>query len=201
MRDQQPVRRFASSRRPRLALGGLAAVGVTLSGCGSADYQQAQFTSVAACTQAGFEANLCQTAYVAAVQEHERSAPRFNSLASCEAEWGTSSCSPVTTPVIAGSSYNTGSAFVPLVAGFVLSQAMQRRFYERGDVDIDYYGGGYYRGGAPVYRSRSGTPVVVSRSGGKAISTPVNVNTATVARSGFGGMGMSRASSGRSFGG
>jgi uncharacterized protein YgiB involved in biofilm formation len=194
MRDKPPQRRFASGHRPRLMLGGLAAVGVTLSGCEPAEQQAAQFTSVAACTQAGFEASLCQSAQSAAEQEHQKSAPRFNSLASCEEEWGTSSCAPMTTPAIAGSSYNTGSVFVPMVAGFVLSQAMQRSFYQNGN--IGYYGGGY--GGGPVYRNRTGTPVTVGRSDGKMIKTPVNVNTASVSRRGFGGMGMSR---GGSFGG
>jgi uncharacterized protein YgiB involved in biofilm formation len=192
MRDKPPQRRFASGHRPRLVLGGLAAVGVTLSGCEPADQQAAQFTSVAACTQAGFEASLCESAQSAAAREHEASAPRFNSLAACEEEWGTSSCAPAAPA--AGSGSGTGSFFVPMAAGFILSQAMQRSFYQGGNVG--YYGGGY--GGGPIYRNRTGTPVTVSRSDGKMIKTPVNVNTASVSRRGFGGMGMSR---GGGFGG
>ena len=191
MRDKQPARRFASGTRPRLVLGSLAAVTATLTGCDSA-IDSAQFTSVQACTDAGYEQRLCEAGYNAAVAEHQKTAPRFNSLKSCEAEWGTSSCGPLTTPAIAGSSFNTGgSVFVPLVAGFVLSQVMQQRYYDRGDIDFDYYGG-YYRGGSPIYRNRTGSTVTLSNSGGRMISTPVNVNTHPVARSGFGGMHMSR---------
>jgi uncharacterized protein YgiB involved in biofilm formation len=191
MRDKQPARRFSSGTRPRLVLGGLAAVSATLTACDTA-VEPAQFTSIQACTQAGYEQRLCEAGFNAAVAEQQKTAPRFNSLASCEAEWGTSSCGPLTTPAIAGSSYTTGgSVFVPLVAGFVLSQAMQQRYYDRGDIDFDYYGG-YYRGGSPIYRSRSGSTVTLSNSGGRMISSPVNVNTHTVARSGFGGMGRSR---------
>mgnify|MGYP007092120077 CR=1 FL=1 len=55
-----------------------------------------------------------------------------------------------------------------------------------------YYGGGY---GSPIYRNRKGATVQLdtpSAPNAKAIARPVNVNTVTVARSGFGGSGRSR---------
>lgn len=190
MRDNPTRRRFTSARRPRLVLGGIAAAGMTLGGC-SSQVEPAQFTSVTECTSAGFDQRLCQAGYAAAFQEHQKSAPQFKSLNSCEAEWGDNSCTPVAAPGYG----NTASLFVPLLAGFVLSSAMQQRFYNDGD--IDYYGGygGRYRG-TPIYRNRSGTSIAYDRSGGTTKMTPVNVNTATVARSGFGGMGFSRSSGG-----
>lgn len=191
--DRRSPRRFADRARPKLVLGGLAAAAsVTLSGCsGTPDFRDAQFTSVNECVKAGFPDSLCQSSYNAAFLEHQRSAPQFNNLKTCEQEWGNQHCMP-----FAGANYNSGasasSIFVPLLAGFVVSQALQRRYYDDGYVDIDYYGGyGGYRG-SPIYRSRGGGTVTVDRSGGRSITTPVNVNTTTVARSGFGGMGMSR---------
>lgn len=196
----QPPRRFAARARPKLVLGGLAAAAsMTLGGCGGTpDFQDAQFTSVAECTKAGFPDTVCQSSYNAAFLEHQRGAPQFKSQQDCEKEWGGQHCER-----LAGANYNSSpslsSIFVPALAGFVVSQALQRRYYDNGDIDIDYYGGygSSYRG-SPIYRSRTGGTVTVDRSSGTSVSRPVNVNTASVARSGFGGMSMSR---GSSFGG
>ena len=197
-RTSRPAtRRFAGRSRPMLALGGLAAAAtITLGGCGGTpDFQDAQFTSVSECVKAGFPDNLCQSSYSAALQEYQGQAPKFANLKSCEQEWGSQQCAPAT-------SYGNHSSniFVPMLAGFVLSQALQRRYNEDGGAGIGYYGGygGGYRG-SPIYRDRGGATVTVDRSGGRSISRPVNVNTTTVARSGFGGMGKSRGSF--SFGG
>ena len=182
MRDNQSRRRFASTSRPRLVLGGIAAagIGMSLGGC-SSNVQPAQFTSVTECTSAGFDQNLCQAGYAAAFQQHQASAPQFRSLDACEAEWGDNSCTP---------GYGASNVFVPLLAGFVLSTAMQQSFYDDGEIDIDFHSGRYR--GTPIYKNRSGASYAYNRSGGTAKMTPVNVNTTTVARSGFGGMGSSR---------
>ena len=194
-------RRFAARTRPRLVLGGLAAAaGISLGGCDSApDFQDAQFTSVSECTKAGFAAEVCEAGYKGA-QEQQASAPKFNSLKSCEQEWGANHCQPYASTaaaagnapgagVGAGSGSAIGNVFVPMLAGFVISQALQRRHYEGGG--LGYYGG-YGGYGSPIYRSRTGNAVVLDRSGGALRTTPVNVNTRTVSRSGFGGMSMSR---------
>jgi uncharacterized protein YgiB involved in biofilm formation len=195
-------RRFARRTRSRLALGGIAAAAtVTLSGCdgGTPDFKDAQFTSVSECVKGGFPENLCQSSYSSALQEYQKGAPQFSNLQKCEQEWGTQQCAQYGG---SGPSYgNSGSnVFVPLLAGFVISQALQRRYDRDGGAGLGYYGGygGGYRG-SPIYRDRNGGTVVVDRSGGRTIAKPVNVNTTTVARSGFGGMGKSRG--GYSFGG
>jgi uncharacterized protein YgiB involved in biofilm formation len=201
-RSAQPgKRRFAGRSRSVLALGGIAAAAsVSLGGCGGTpDFQDAQFTSVSECVKAGFPDNLCQASYSSALQEYQGTAPKFNSLKACEEEWGNQQCVPGSAagPTSAGSS--ASSIFVPALAGFVLSQALQRRYNEDGGAGIGYYGG-YYGGyrGSPIYRDRGGSTVTVDRTGGRSITRPVNVNTTTVARSGFGGMGKS---GGMSFGG
>lgn len=200
-RNRSP-RRFAARTKQRLVLGGIAATSISLGACSSEPpkFNTAEFTTVSACTSAGFPDALCQASYNAAFLEHQRSAPQFASRTGCEDDWGSGQCTP-----LAGqnAATNTGSGpwssniFVPALAGFVVSQALQQRYYDTGDVDIGYYGGygGGYRG-TPVYRNRSGGTVTVDSSSGKAVSTPVNVNTRTVSSRGFGGMSMSRGGGG-----
>ncbi len=195
MVESQSPRRFTARTRPRLVLGGLAAAaGISLSGCDvTPDFQPTQFTNVTECVNAGFSQDACDAGYNAAKLEYDRSAPQFSSREACEKEWGTGQCAaPQATGQANGSTMS--NVFVPALAGFVLSQALQRRDYSGG-----YIGGGFgsYGGGA-VYRDRGGSTVTLDRSSGKAVATPVNVNTRSVAKSGFGGMGMSRS---RSFGG
>lgn len=190
MEDTQPRRRFAAPGHKRLVLGSLVA-GLTLSGCEEAPPEAARFTSVTECVSAGVDQSLCQSGYDAAAKEYQATAPKFNSRAECEAEWGSTGCAPLS----GTSGSGVGNVFVPLLTGFVLSSMMQQRYYG-GDRDYYMYGGGSY-GGGPVYRNRSGTNVTLGRgSGGKMVTTPVNVNTTTVSRSGFGGMGSSRSSFG-----
>lgn len=187
-------RRFARRTRPQLALGGLAvAAGLSLTGCdGTPDFDDAKFTTVSECVNAGMAQEVCQSGFNAAALEHQRNAPQFNSLSSCEQDWGSNNCMPANA---SGANASSGSVFMPMLTGFLVSQALQRRFYSGRDIGYGYYGGGGYRG-TPIYRDRSGSAVTVQRSGGKMIATPVNVNTTTVSRSGFGGMGKSRGSFG-----
>jgi len=184
--DRVGSRRFTSRKRQRLMLGSIAVAGMTLSGCGQkAEVQDAQFTTVGECTSAGYPQKLCEASAGAAETEHQKAAPQFRTLAECQEQWGVSSCS---------STHRSGSGvFVPLLAGFVLSRAMQRDYMDRGYVSN--YGGSYY--GSPIYRGRAGNTVTLNKgSTGAVTKVPVNVNTRTAAKSGFGGMGMSR-----SFGG
>ncbi|GGC41245.1 hypothetical protein GCM10011371_30840 [Novosphingobium marinum] len=175
-------RRFTSRKRPRLVLGGIAVASIGLSGCGQEpEVTDARFTTVSECTKAGYPSDLCQSSYSAALSEHQQSAPAFQTRDECREEWGENSCQQVYRP--------TGSVFIPALAGFVLGRMAQRDYMRYGSAN--YYGGGYY--GTPIYRNRGGGTVTVGRgTGGTITKTPVNVNTTTVARSGFGGRGFSR---------
>lgn len=182
-----------------MILGGLAATSLSLGACSSGppQLQDAEFTTVAACTAAGFPDAVCQAGYNAAFIEHQRAAPKFTTLPNCEKDWGTGQCAPA--PVAATSTStgsSIGSIFVPALAGFIVSQALQKRFYDNDDIGIGYYGGyGSYRG-SPIYRNRGGSTVALDNSTGKAIARPVNVNTRTVSARGFGGSGLSRGGGG-----
>ena len=177
-----PRRRFAARHHSRLALGGLAVAGLTLSGCDDAPADPLRFANVEQCISAGYERPFCQSTQSAALAEHERSAPQYGNAAQCEAEWGYDGCQR---------SASSGM-FMPLLTGFLVGQALNRR-------DGGYYYGGSSYYGSPIYRNRSGQAVTVSpgRSATSATRmTPVNVGTTTVARSGFGGRGMSRSGGG-----
>ena len=189
--------RYAWSDRLQLGLGSLAVVTYAgLVGCDGTPpkFEDAHFTSVTECVRAGFPDRLCEGSYNAAWSNYMTTAPQFTSQASCEAEWGPWQCMERDGVPTAVSGPSTGSVFVPLLAGFVVTQALQRRYYEDDD---NYYiyrsGGGRY--GAPIYRNRSGKTVQITpptTAGAKPSVRPVNVNTATVARGGFGGSGRSR---------
>ena len=191
-------RRFASRQRTRLALGGIAAAAsVTLTGCEDPPptFADAHFTSVSECTRAGFPDKLCDAGYNAAWQDYFNTAPQFQSVAECEKEWGEQQCVQRSYGAETGTGTGTssGSVFVPLLAGFMVSQAMQQRYYRDGDRGFVYISGGSGFGGSPIYRYRSVSTVTQdSNAGPKAIARPVNVNTVTVSRSGFGGKGLSR---------
>lgn len=194
MDQSRSPRRMSSRSRRRLALGGLAAASASLAGCNTsdADLQPAEFTSVSACVSAGFPQDLCSQGYDAAAKERQANAPRFATREKCEEDWGENHCSEV--PADGTTASGGHSFFGPMLTGFILSQALQRRYYNRDD-----RGGtsSAFRG-SPIYRDRAGSTVTLDRSSGRAVTTPVNVNTRTVSSRGFGGMGMSR---GGGFGG
>jgi len=188
-----PRRRFAAERRHRLALGSIAAAStLAVTACEDPPtFQDAQFTSVEACAAAGYPDDLCRAARNGAEIEHQRTAPTFTSLASCEGDWGTGQCQE--TAIQQPGHPSLTSVFVPALAGFVVGRSLQRRYYDEGPSSIYYYGGGNW--GSPIYRSRAGSTVTLANSGGKMVATPVNVNTRTVAAKGFGGRGFSRGGS------
>jgi uncharacterized protein YgiB involved in biofilm formation len=101
-----------------LALGVAA---IFLSACG--DKQDAAvFTSVNDCTDANPEfAAKCKTAYADALKEAERTGPKYNSQRDCESEFGNNQCNVVRN--------ESGSFFMPLMAGYMLSNMMSPRGY------------------------------------------------------------------------
>lgn len=197
-------RRLTGSKSPILALGTIAASSLFLSGCGEDPADgDVLFTSVGQCMSSGVGAQLCWVAYQDAMRAHLTSAPRFTNKTSCEAEYGAGQCVEQETSTVPGNKGSTGNFFVPFLAGFVLSSAINnateyyshRRRQEEEASSGDGGGGGYY-GSSAVYRSRSGafvTPASRPSVGEISVGTsqqtvkPVNVNTRTVARQGFGG--------------
>ncbi|MFT2090433.1 DUF1190 family protein [Paraglaciecola sp. 2405UD69-4] len=101
-----------------LALG-IAAI--FLSSCG--EQQKATvYTDVDDCTNANPEAaEQCEAAYQQAMQEAERTGPKYNTQSDCEAEFGYNQCNYVQN--------SSGSFFMPFMAGYMLSNLLSPRGY------------------------------------------------------------------------
>ena len=189
-----PPRRYAPRARQALMLGSLAAT-ATLAGCGEPEPANRLFTSVDNCLSAGFSQAVCEGEYQQALARHVEEAPRFDSQAVCENEFGEGRCSEIE-PGTQAAGGATQSFFVPFLTGYLVSSALSR---------IGTYAAynSYLRANPtyrpdPIYRTRGGAPVTVGRGGGgtEPVLRPVNQNTRTVSRQGFGGR-----SFGRGFGG
>lgn len=95
---------------------------VLLSACAD-DRQQAQiYTSVDDCNNDYPDArDQCQAAYQQAVEEAARTSPKFSTVNDCEHEFGTNQCRQVTN--------ESGSFFMPFMAGYMVSQLLSPRSY------------------------------------------------------------------------
>ena len=182
MMRKSPKKRFLP--RP-LALGLMVA---TLAGCSSQEEVKV-VNSVEECA-AKTELNFaeCEAAYQKAVAEAERTGPKYNSRAQCEAEFGPGQCGPS----------RSGGVFMPMMSGFMIGRMLSG----------NNYGGFGYN---PVYRynrpssslhnrimTADGTVIGrpgqssyrVSRSAMKAKPT----TTRTVSRGGFGAVASAKSS-------
>jgi uncharacterized protein YgiB involved in biofilm formation len=159
-----------------LALG-IAAIFLTA--CGD-DQDAAVFTSVDDCTNANPEfAEKCKTAYEDAVKEAERTGPKYNSQSDCETEFGNNQCRVV--------QRDSGSFFMPLMAGYMLSNLMSPRGYYSQPMFTSYSRNSSYRNrwiGADGYDfgdNRRRTMKVSEKS-----LKPKPTVTKTMSRGGFG---------------
>ena len=114
-------RRFAPHVRASLALGSIAVASLGLTACDSPppsppQLQDARFTTVSECVNAGFPDRLCEAGYSAAWQNYQETAPKFTTNQSCEEEWGTGKCVTLTPEPAQVASASSGSVFVPMLA-------------------------------------------------------------------------------------
>ncbi|GAC10775.1 DUF1190 family protein [Paraglaciecola chathamensis] len=102
-----------------LALG-IAAV--MLSRCGEETEKATVYTSVDDCTnQNPGQEELCKTAYQDALDEAQRTGPKYASRQICEEEFGANQCNYTRT--------ESGSFFMPFMAGYMLSNLLSPRGY------------------------------------------------------------------------
>lgn len=183
----------------RLTLMTAAVAAGGLSACGDSDVPKpGNYTTLEACIEAGNSSKACSSARDEAVTAHEARAPRFATKEECLKGIDVTDCQETKVKNQDGS---LTSMFIPAVAGFAIARAIQQQ--RQG-------GGGYYSyyGGSPFYGSRDypnqyrdfgnlSTSRTSYTSGGAITSTsntsvatapsrPPNINTTTVARSGFG---------------
>ncbi|SMC88626.1 Uncharacterized conserved protein YgiB, involved in bioifilm formation, UPF0441/DUF1190 family [Fulvimarina manganoxydans] len=188
------MRQRKLGRRPLLALGTIAATSAILTGCGDDQPTEVVFDNPTECAASGVDLQICQAEYQRALQAHLQSAPHFNSQAACEQEYGDGRCLSSQSVAAADGSTNagsdTGSFFIPFMTGYLVSSAIGN--LASYGAYRNYVGGPNYSYSRPIYRTRSGDMVTSGISNGQRVSRPVNVNTRTVSRSGFGGRSSSR---------
>ncbi|WP_420838761.1 DUF1190 family protein [Alteromonas lipotrueae] len=98
---------------------------VFLSACGEEKQDAQIYTSLEDCKRDFPDAvERCDAAYKTATEEAMRTSPRFNSEYDCEYEFGANQCRTVNT--------NSGSVFMPFMAGFMVSQLLSpNRYYSQ----------------------------------------------------------------------
>lgn len=117
------MRSFAQ-RRVRVKPLAVAIAAASLMACSSREPVVA-YDDVAQCVAQNPElAGECRTAYDAAQMKAEKTAPKYQSLADCQAEFGPENC--VQQPGPQGQSW-----FMPAMAGFMLGRALDRNDYYR----------------------------------------------------------------------
>ena len=96
--------------------------GIMLTACGGSREQSNIYVSPEDCQQDNPEATgQCLAAYESALEEHNRTAPKFDTQNDCEYEFGNDRCQYVQT--------SSGSFFMPFMAGYMVSQLLQPRPY------------------------------------------------------------------------
>ena len=97
---------------------------IVLAGCGEDTEQAKIYSSIEDCKQDYPDAVAqCESAYQSALEEAQRTSPRFNTQYDCEYEFGSNQCRQVET--------SSGSFFMPFMAGFMVSQLLQPRYYSQ----------------------------------------------------------------------
>ncbi|MBO0663171.1 DUF1190 domain-containing protein [Jiella sp. MQZ9-1] len=183
-------RRFTNRVPPMLALGTIAVVAAVAHGCsGENRPTEEAFSTPQQCADSGIDMQICEAEYQQALQKHLQTAPKFNAMATCEEQYGQGRCFETNAQGQAANGGGAGDFFVPFMTGYLVSSALANlsnyAAYRNYRYSSDYVN-------TPIYRTRTGQTVTSTVSGGKAISRPVNVNTRTVSRSGFGGRSSSR---------
>ncbi|MBU2881126.1 DUF1190 domain-containing protein [Psychrosphaera sp. B3R10] len=170
----------------------LAVAAAMLSACGGGNSQEVTFVkSVDDCvSNTDFTLAQCEVAYEKALEEAEKTGPKYKSMASCESEFGPQQCL----------TDRSGSFFMPFMAGFIVNQLLFDR-------SRNYYGGSYnpvYRYNRPYSRYHDTLMLSDGTSIGKygknkfkvskSATSPKPKITKTVSRGGFGSVASAKSS-------
>lgn len=118
-----------------LALG-IAAI--FLASCGEEQQNATVYTNADECADANPNmAEQCKTAYQDALTEAQRTGPKYASARDCENEFGTNQCQVVR--------QESGSFFMPFMAGYMLSNLMSPRGYYSQPMFTSYSPNSSYR--------------------------------------------------------
>lgn len=144
------------------------------------------FKNVEECDASGkFTQQKCETAYRKALEEAKNTAPRYSNLKDCEYEFGAEKCQEQKS--------SAQSFFIPAMAGFMVSQALQGSNYHGSHYYnplFYHYDRGYSRYKSPTWTTSDGVTIgnsnasTASVSKGDMKSKPAV--TRTMKRGGFG---------------
>jgi uncharacterized protein YgiB involved in biofilm formation len=173
----------------------MSATALTLAACDNPE-EVAVFENAQQCaTQDGFDIAACEANMKQAQQEHVRVAPKYTSVADCEADFGEGQCEDAPQRTSSG-----GSVFMPLMMGYMMGNMMAGRSAGVATQPL-------YRSKDDPKNFRTGDNQKVSGKTGVSkvpgqVARAPSTKTSTIRRGGFGSA--ARASTGgfrRSFGG
>jgi len=153
---------------------------IFLTACGDKQQTATVFTGVDDCAKANPEsAEECQTAYEDALKEAQRTGPKYNAQKDCESEFGNNQCNVVRN--------ESGSFFMPFMAGYMLSNLMSPRGYSSQPMFTSFSRGSSYKNrwvaaNGQDFGDNRNTTMRVSE---KALKPKPTVNK-TISRGGFG---------------
>lgn len=181
------------SKSLKLALMG--ATIFTMTACDQPDETASIFESVDECAKfEGQDLDQCRQGWEKAAQEHVRTAPKYTSIADCQADFGPEQCEQAPQQTTSG-----GSIFMPMMMGYMMGSMLSNG--TRSNVATQ-----------PLYRTKDdpGTfrnadnQKVSSKTGVQTVSRTAaqspTTKTSTIRRGGFGKTAM-RSSGFKSFGG
>lgn len=111
---------FRKSRYVSLLLAGAAAT--ALASCDQGGTDATLYSDAGACAQ-DFDQAACESALLAAKDEHLKQAPKFASVAECEAA-GLGTCEPAPQTAAAGSTSSSSGMFMPMMMGYMMGRMM-----------------------------------------------------------------------------
>jgi uncharacterized protein YgiB involved in biofilm formation len=164
------------------------AVAAVLTGCSDSSEQVKFVTDVDDCVRnTSLDQQACELAYQKAIEEAEKTSPKYSSLANCEAEFGVPGCHST-----------SNGMFVPFMTGFLVSSALnsfdRNHYYHPVYTYRSSYGSSrVLSDGTPLYRD--GSMYTVPKDTMKSSKPAV---TKTMSRGGFGSKASAKASWGSS---
>lgn len=174
--------RAIMKRSRSIALLAMGVSALALTACGEDETPVGVYTSVEQCiADKQYSEQECRTSFETAKREHTRVAPRYATVADCEADFGPGKCERATSTTTTTST----TSFWPIFAGYMLGRAI---------------GGAPAPSAQPLYRTQ-GDPnfrtgdnrVVTNKTGFQPVpastTQPATTKTSTMSRGGFGASG------------
>ena len=110
-------------RSRSVALVMMSASAIALSACEEPQVDAALFDSIQQCIDnKDFSAEICESNFVAAREQHAQVAPKYRSQADCEADFGGEQCETAPYRTESG-----GSVFMPLMMGYMMGSMLGGR--------------------------------------------------------------------------